>query len=807
MKTIAYFSTIFSLSFLLVLAFAPDAMAQVVYVKSDAAGANDGSSWENAYTDLSTALASAPEGEIWVAASLYHPGSGVPDTFSTFMVTSQVDLYGGFAGNENSIEERDIAANPTVLSGDINNDDIEDDFSQNKSDNVFHVIVVDSLLEEKIIIDGFTIQGGNTSGDFNRPTYEWRGGGLFAYSAVEVRNCSFMNHFAPSGGGAYLSPAIPGGCDGSVFYNCSFRKNMSSNQAAGIYLESLDNITIKHCEFSQNFTTRGALYPNACTNVLVDSCQFVQNTSNALTDFGGALFSWQNMGLTISNTDFVQNAAGNGAAMYLDGREVEADSGFIVIDNCHFDDNAAADWGGGAIYVWRASYTLTGSVFDGNAAPNTGGHIYNGGENKNIIARDNSFRNGIAGWGGAVANYADASMVLFEDNEFLFNHANTSGGGVTTGFRATSYLGNNFFDNNTANFGAAIYAQNDSTTVIITESNFEGNTAQNRGGAVNLSGDIYGLVNQCSFLSNLATNGGAIGLSGSAVNPDLELTIQNSIFLFNSVSGQGGAIDISDMNTQILSCVFSLNSTSGTGYGGAIINNVTDSVTTEVYLTNNTFVENSSANGPCVAQWQGANEASATMYIQNNIMVDFTGDEYVVEDGEPVLISNGGNYCDDSAIMDLLGNPLDGMVFDPMFVDPNIYDYHLLKGSPMINAGVDEGAPDLDNDGNPRFGQVDVGAYEYQAVSTNEILPNNGELTVSPNPATDLAELKLENTWTGTLIITIFDQQGKVVRLELSQKTDDVMRTNLNISGIPAGIYRIAVSDGAYMIVTSMVKL
>ena len=74
--------------------------AQVVYVKHDATGANDGSSWSNAYTDLHTAITGAPtSATIWVARGIYKPTqtipltSGVPqDRDKTFLLDKTIRL-------------------------------------------------------------------------------------------------------------------------------------------------------------------------------------------------------------------------------------------------------------------------------------------------------------------------------------------------------------------------------------------------------------------------------------------------------------------------------------------------------------------------------------------------------------------------------------------------------------------------------------------------------------------------------------------------------------------------------------------
>jgi hypothetical protein len=76
--------------------------------------------------------------------------------------------------------------------------------------------------------------------------------------------------------------------------------------------------------------------------------------------------------------------------------------------------------------------------------------------------------------------------------------------------------------------------------------------------------------------------------------------------------------------------------------------------------------------------------------------------------GSPII-----NYTDLKG-----GYPGEGNIdTDPMFADPENDDYRLKPGSPCIDTGTSEGAPDTDIDGTPRpqGAGFDMGAYEVKA--------------------------------------------------------------------------------------------
>ena len=107
--------------------------AEVIYVDADATGANDGSSWADAYNFLQDALTAAWSGdEIRIAQGIYTPDTnladpnGSGDRTATFQLINGVTIKGGYAGEGTpDPNARDIELYETILTGDLNGDDIE----------------------------------------------------------------------------------------------------------------------------------------------------------------------------------------------------------------------------------------------------------------------------------------------------------------------------------------------------------------------------------------------------------------------------------------------------------------------------------------------------------------------------------------------------------------------------------------------------------------------------------------------------------------------------------------------------------
>src|SRR5205085_6817332 len=147
------------LAFVLFPALAPAAFAGTRYVDVAASGANDGSSWSNAFAGvdgLANALVVAVAGDqIWVAQGTYKPTAGTSRSVAITLKTG-VEIYGGFAGGETSLAQRDVAAHVGVLSGDLAGDDASNVFT----DNSYHVLN-GAGTNATAVLDGFTVRGGN----------------------------------------------------------------------------------------------------------------------------------------------------------------------------------------------------------------------------------------------------------------------------------------------------------------------------------------------------------------------------------------------------------------------------------------------------------------------------------------------------------------------------------------------------------------------------------------------------------------------------------------------------------------------
>lgn len=438
------------------------------YVDGDASGTNNGSSWANAFTSLQTALAVAQDGdEIWVAAGIYFPADGSePDPRAvSFELKAGVLVYGGFAGTETMLTQRDWETNITILSGDLG-------IPGDTSDNSYHVVQAINQLSAPLRLDGFTIRGGNANlmvGD--GPT----GGGMLATRVSgTLANLVFMNNEAARKGGG-LSIAY----STVTLENVTFSANVSGEIGGGLH-EFESTLTVLDSTFSNNSAgvDGGGVFQGSL-NSSYSNITFIGNTANH--DGGGmAIFLGSPQ---VQDSVFSGNSASNsGGGLY-----VGASSSPIVTSNTLTGNNAAQGGGvysfsstgsfddllifantahdGAGFYAYSGSPTLRNMALVANTASHFGGGMAVT-QSANIQAVNLVIHHNSAGLGGGALWQAYESASVAFINSTIVENTITSGsnGGALYVTNGTSFTGTNLvLWGNSTN---AILTDGDSTTVI-----------------------------------------------------------------------------------------------------------------------------------------------------------------------------------------------------------------------------------------------------------------------------------------------------------------------------------------------------
>jgi len=221
-----------------------------VYVDANATGANNGTSWANAYTDLQTAISNiGSHTTIHVAQGTYYPTTS-SDRGIFFNIPNARILLGGYPSGGG---ERNYELYPTVLSGDIGEKD-------KHTDNSYHLLFFNET-SPSTEVDGFIIEHGYADGSGSNAD----GGGVYVYTASAgsrgaiIRNCIIRNNYAKGNGGGirinkraeiyncqiYSNAAEMGGglainIDGRV-YNSKVVNNIASFGGGGIYISGFNS--------------------------------------------------------------------------------------------------------------------------------------------------------------------------------------------------------------------------------------------------------------------------------------------------------------------------------------------------------------------------------------------------------------------------------------------------------------------------------------------------------------------------------------------------------------------------------------
>ncbi len=355
---------------LCLLLFFLQAQATTYYVNANATGANDGSSWSDAFTLLQDAIDATSSGdEIWVAAGTYYPtkasnGSATPTDPKTlvFYVNKGIQIYGGFLGMETDRDDADPTTNVTTLSADIG-------IPGDKTDNLYRVMFLyqtGSTFE----LDGFTITGGNT------PT---NGGGVYnvvnveyATSSPTFKRCIFIDNHAGNAGGGYGSVSDLRGRNVTTFIRCKFLGNNANNQGGAIYSDTgpggFDaSFFLYNCLVSGNTSPSEAIY-------LAATGWYLPNvTNNCIATFVNSTIAFNSSRAFTSYQATPPN--GNASCVFNNSIVWGNNAGSTQIQSGGSQSNCIVQNGWGSSLSQDPIFAQAGTGFDGAGPDNTYGTL------------------------------------------------------------------------------------------------------------------------------------------------------------------------------------------------------------------------------------------------------------------------------------------------------------------------------------------------------------------------------------------------------------------------------------------------
>jgi len=234
--------------------------------------------------------------EVWVAEGRYEVHRGNDD--DTIAVMPGIHLYGGFAGNEKSLEQRDLEKHQTRIDAQSASGGRPKHLMTYEEDRKRHKGIQSSVIDGFTFIDTIDLERWHWT-EIKQPTiaiYSYAGKGLTISNCrfmglvgtcikaspifLNIQNCEFIGNYHPEN---YKTVQTS-----ELFFllvqGCKFEKNLSEIGVGGIGANGI-RVVVRDCLFKEN----KGLYPgwassmvNAC-NARVERCIFIRNQSQGVS--------------------------------------------------------------------------------------------------------------------------------------------------------------------------------------------------------------------------------------------------------------------------------------------------------------------------------------------------------------------------------------------------------------------------------------------------------------------------------------------------------------------------------------------
>ena len=298
----------------------------VAYVDASASGANNGSSWANAFTSLQSAVEllgcvdtiKVAKGDYKPTKDMFASTTPADARDKTFFISKNVVLLGGYPRGGGV---RNAVLNPTILRGDI---------GASSSSSTYHVLVTKDLTNATTI-DGFTIKNGycyvqsgvtETVSVGGVTAYRTRGAGVYNLpaSSPNFKACKIVGNSGAEGVGMSNENA------NITLEYCTFEGNDGNTGSSGI-LNNNTQLTLKYCVFDANSAFYSSAIANTGTASLVAYSSVFSRNLGSNTK-GGVILNQGTATVSLSNCTVYKNRT----PIYNEG-------GALTINNTIFYDN------------------------------------------------------------------------------------------------------------------------------------------------------------------------------------------------------------------------------------------------------------------------------------------------------------------------------------------------------------------------------------------------------------------------------------------------------------------------------------
>ncbi|MEO0469564.1 MAG: T9SS type A sorting domain-containing protein [Bacteroidota bacterium] len=280
------------------LCFFTPVSANIIFVSTTANGSADGSSWENAFTDLQDAIDAAQAGdELWVAQGTYSPsrdqqGNTQDIRTYTFFLNKNIAVYGGFQGIENIKGQRNPLWYRTTLSGDLGQ-------AGQGQDDAYHVVFIEQVSD--LVLDGFVIEDGAAEGS----GIDQNGGGILLQQSSNVlfNHLGLLGNYAQGGGGGVYTSQ----CSNIKMYNMLLCGNQAGQHGGAIYNVQVSNwISVNNILFQNTASQHGgAFFNEASSHLTITNATVLSNQAGAN---GGGSCNQQMNDFHVYNSIFWDNS-------------------------------------------------------------------------------------------------------------------------------------------------------------------------------------------------------------------------------------------------------------------------------------------------------------------------------------------------------------------------------------------------------------------------------------------------------------------------------------------------------------------